>query len=665
MAKFGKKREGLTHTLKVRMQTTARDERIIDQRMRAKGQCKNAARQILVERAHAMRADERWAKARRIADPQLKSEAYNALYSEYKLTAHEAANLAFSHWQASKWMATVIQSAPVLACGREALAEVQAWLLGNVKNPPGPQATAAEDQVSGNNGEAIRLVGHELCWNQPWTAEQQADYKQREAKLQERYQDGELSRKEYSRALARMRRRKRSKNLQIALERDFRPGKPQWEKRLAGREVLRVGMARELVRGKNRYFALITLAGAPYRDSEHLRRVKRASQDGSACFDAGTSKLAVVGAHAGVIVNLAPDELLDERRAQAKTLRRLRRAQERSREANNPRAYRGRGRKGRVRHAPRRAGRRRLRKSSAYERRQRRIQGIYAQGVHQRKRDAHDIARLVTELVGNILAHEDVSYAAWQRALRFGGRMAVTAPGAVQSRLLWEALVTGGPEALKLALSLALSQQCQCGERVKKPLCLREHTCESCGLLRLDRDLYSGFLGRLIADGALVKDEQTGRLAPGPKFDELDELLSQYFPRSSTSKVASGSEPDALTRGSGIRWQAEALCRVEVPAPVPLRAQHYGERSSSRAPTRQERSDGNVSSHRVAVTGLTRSPQAGVSRSRAAARKALPRLHEEAQPALSATSAQSRAGDSRQAGGLAVVRSTRAHKNPG
>ncbi len=72
MAKFGKKREGLTHTLKVRMQTTARDERIIDQRMRAKGQCKNAARQILVERAHAMRADERWLKARRIADPQLK-----------------------------------------------------------------------------------------------------------------------------------------------------------------------------------------------------------------------------------------------------------------------------------------------------------------------------------------------------------------------------------------------------------------------------------------------------------------------------------------------------------------------------------------------------------------------------------------------------------------
>ena len=46
----------------------------------------------------------------------------------------------------------------------------------------------------------------------------------------------------------------------------------------------------------------------------------------------------------------------------------------------------------------------------------------------------------------------------------------------------------------------ALSQTCQCGTRVKKPLSLRRHSC-LCGV-RAQRDLYSAYLGLHVHIGA-------------------------------------------------------------------------------------------------------------------------------------------------------------------
>jgi hypothetical protein len=76
------------------------------------------------------------------------------------------------------------------------------------------------------------------------------------------------------------------KSLELALARGWRPGTRKWRLHLEGRRVVRVGIKREEVRGRLRYFALICVEGLPYRNPE--RRAE--ARDAVVGIDVGPSR---------------------------------------------------------------------------------------------------------------------------------------------------------------------------------------------------------------------------------------------------------------------------------------------------------------------------------------------------------------------------------------
>jgi len=98
----------------------------------------------------------------------------------------------------------------------------------------------------------------------------------------------------------------------------------------------------------------------------------------------------------------------------------------------------------------------------------------------------------------SVRPHEDVNFATWARRrghFRWGKRLRLTTPGAIQARVLGEARLLKGT-LTPLPLILALSSRCICGARATKPLSQRSHHCLVCGFGPVDRDLLSALLGR-------------------------------------------------------------------------------------------------------------------------------------------------------------------------
>ncbi|HEX4207189.1 MAG TPA: zinc ribbon domain-containing protein, partial [Ktedonobacteraceae bacterium] len=174
---------------------------------------------------------------------------------------------------------------------------------------------------------------------------------------------------------------------------------------------------------------------------------------------------------------LAPD---------AQAIRRLQRQMDRQRRAANPEHY---DEKGRIK----RRGKQRLlwKKSHNYERtRRRKAQrerklAAHRQSLHGRM--AHEIVR-----IGTTIVLEKISYKAWQK--QYGKSVRLRAPGMFVERLRRTVASTGGTLLEVSTRTTRLSQFCHgCGQRVKKPLSQRWHTC-ACGIGPVQRDLYSAFL---------------------------------------------------------------------------------------------------------------------------------------------------------------------------
>lgn len=90
---------------------------------------------------------------------------------------------------------------------------------------------------------------------------------------------------------------------------------------------------------------------------------------------------------------------------------------------------------------------------------------------------------------------EKVSYYAWQR--RVGRSIQRHAPGLFVARLTRLAESAGGKLLQVPTWQTKLSQTCQCGQVKKKPLSLRVHHGEHCGV-QMQRDLYSAYLIQFI-----------------------------------------------------------------------------------------------------------------------------------------------------------------------
>jgi transposase len=97
--------------------------------------------------------------------------------------------------------------------------------------------------------------------------------------------------------------------------------------------------------------------------------------------------------------------------------------------------------------------------------------------------------------LGTDFCFEKVSIKAWQKM--WGKSIGNRAPGVLMGSLKQLAERAEFNVNEYSTKSTYLSQRCECGSKVKKPLSQRTHDCESCGRV-MDRDLYSAFLGTAV-----------------------------------------------------------------------------------------------------------------------------------------------------------------------
>jgi transposase len=224
-------------------------------------------------------------------------------------------------------------------------------------------------------------------------------------------------------------------------------------------------ITRKMIRGEARYYVQVTLKGQPFQKAKHP------VQPGSVGIDLGPSAVAIVtGATisglAGALHQLAPDCQRDEAK-----VRRLQRYLDRSRRATNPDCY---DEQGRCIAKPRHQSKRYRLAALRLAETERKLQ--------ERRKRAHNALVHAILRRGLTVKAEDLSYAGWQRG-RYGKSVGKRAPGQFLARLKQQAETAGGTFTAIDTKATRFSQFCHgCGTYTKKPLSLRVHHCEVCGL---------------------------------------------------------------------------------------------------------------------------------------------------------------------------------------
>ncbi|MFD0575757.1 zinc ribbon domain-containing protein [Dactylosporangium darangshiense] len=143
---------------------------------------------------------------------------------------------------------------------------------------------------------------------------------------------------------------------------------------------------------------------------------------------------------------------------------------------------------------PKRAYRRDVLTSSY--RRARAEQATAARSATQAKQArARDVAARIVQTHGPNLVVEHVDMRAWGRL--WGRGIALFSPGMLVAALARECVAAGGRLSRAGTRKTALSQQCPCGDRAKKPLAQRTHHCPQCGLVG-DRDLVAAAMAACV-----------------------------------------------------------------------------------------------------------------------------------------------------------------------
>ncbi len=527
------------HVVKVPLIVNAREAMILDQRLRVTGQIYNAVLGEMLKRADALKRDPEWAKARLVKDDQQRSRAYKWLRAAHGLVdSRSCVNAAHAHWKASKWMSDVVTNTTPLAVGLEVWPIVNEYLLTKRERPVFKKSADRDTSWGASMNEGLRLSkSGSVIWHS----------------------------------------RTRRKNLELTL--DWKTTSGQYQKRITGRKIKRVGITRELVRGKMRYWALINIEGHPYRDPEYLKLVDVSS---IAVIDAGPSTLAVVSRDAAEIITLAPPAKLKEMQTRHEYIKRQKRKLDRSLRAANPQTYEDQHERGAKKghgKGKSKKGVRKTERSKTYERRRNQLKENERHLTAQKRAREREAARVIIAAHGAIIGMEDVTYIAWQRL--WGRRVLLTAPGALRDALRRQCAAVGGSFIELPTRDLALSQHCLCGAKAKKPLSQRYHACSECGLgmtgTVLDRDLFSAFLGRycLLHDIQNFEGSAAIPAAPSTRSNAVS-LCSRTS--TSTGAAAAGGSPSIIAHqrddklGSGRAGSenvaAEASARPSRPGPA-------------------------------------------------------------------------------------------------
>ncbi len=540
-------------TVAVRLRVRSPDAVGIDQRLFALGQLRNAAVREARRRAAVMLGDERWRSHASIKNAKERSAAYRELRREFGVGETETREFACAHWKASRWMPDLLDRRAANALGREVWQSVESWLYDGFGRPR-----------TAHPRERNMAWGNDLNGGLTLSP----DVRKRQVE-----QLSELrvvwSTQAINRSIGRLGR----KRLSLGLDWSCLTSKQRAHVLANLHTLRRVGIRRTVVRGEARYWALLCLDCEPYRSEEYRERLAARPTNAELGLDMGPTEQAwTTGENSGVI-RLGEKALAGAGAAQARE-RRVKRALDRSRRANNPDCYDERGRviRGRRPRATSKRGRRLAAESAEYQRK----------AAAQRRQSTIEQAREAA-LLAPVVCVEDQSLRSWQ-AGGYGARLLMTTPGAFLARLERELTLTGG-RVERLPLRSAFSQYCICGTKVRKPRAQDYHSCENpaCPIhgLRLHRHLFSAWLMRITSSSELggipalhegtLATSLTQQYGGAPVLQESLRGLCGIRVRGRAKHSEGGRRRQRRASGSAA---GRKLTRPSPPGPYPPRTAH-------------------------------------------------------------------------------------------
>ena len=290
-------------------------------------------------------------------------------------------------------------------------------------------------------------------------------------------------------------------------------------------------LVRRILNGKTRWFVQLVIAGIPkWKDKNPIRQ-------GTTCVDIGPSTIAAVS---------ETDAFLEQFCANVpdlqKVIRRMQRAMDRSKRRSNPDNYHP---DGTIR-KPAKGQRLQWVFSKGYLRLRSRLRELHRVLAAYRRSEHGKLANRIVAM-GNTVMAEKLSYKAFQRM--FGKSVRDRAPGEFMGHLRRKAASAGGEVIEFPTRTTKLSQSCQCGAVVKKPLSQRWHDCP-CGV-QAQRDLYSAYLGLHVREDDRVWMLDTESAREG--WCAVESLLSQ-----AVSGVVQAAKGRRLPASFGIRARDRA-----------------------------------------------------------------------------------------------------------
>lgn len=409
----------------------------------------NAALGEFIARSRAVKADPAWQAARELpgrtpAERAKRGAAFRAVELAHGFTVDAAQSFASS--LRKSWVREHLPAQETQSLGARAFDAVRQWHLGRKGKPRFKSAQRVLRSLSGKDGNgalrpktdsAARLVG--LQWAAGFVIPIAAP------------------------AVAG--RRGREQRTELA----------EIEALIAAGKVLSTRIVRTVINGRDTYRMQLVCDAHPTRRHE--------VGQGRVSFDLGPSQIAIAVEHSDGSWSGWGEPLADPIRLDTNQLRRMQRKTDRQHRSGSPECFNPDGTHKRLQCSWQRshAAQQTLTRAAELHRR-----------LAEHRKTLH--GALANRLLGHgtQIACERLDYVSWQK--NFPRSVRDRAPGLLVQMLRRKAESAGGTALYEYnPKTTALSQNCLCGNRKKKPLSQRVHRCD-CGITE-DRDLFSAYLG--------------------------------------------------------------------------------------------------------------------------------------------------------------------------